>query len=169
MTCPHVLNLIDAGPFAEYPRAHLDAAWEHARRCRTCGPALEAATALTGDLAALARPSAPPGLAAAVLARIAQIEQAGMTPAPAVPESTARSSTRDWSAWAMGLGGLAAWLAIVVSTPLRDVALASPRVNWIAAGVLATPSAIPGALCLTGGLVLYVVGLCARVGGRSRP
>jgi hypothetical protein len=38
MTCAHVLGLIDAAPVADYPRAHLDAAWQHARECATCGP-----------------------------------------------------------------------------------------------------------------------------------
>ena len=47
---------------------------EHARQCATCGPALEAAAALTADLAALPQPAPPPDLAAVVLARIAQIE-----------------------------------------------------------------------------------------------
>ncbi len=31
MTCAHVLGLIDAAPFANYPAGHLDAAWDHAR------------------------------------------------------------------------------------------------------------------------------------------
>ena len=83
MTCTHVLGLIDAGPFADYPRAHLDAAWEHARQCATCGPALQAAAALTADLPALPQPAPPPDLAAAVLARIARIDRANPVPAAA--------------------------------------------------------------------------------------
>ena len=59
MTCAHVLGLIDSSPFGDYPRAHLDAAWRHARQCATCGPALAAATALTADLTALLQPAPP--------------------------------------------------------------------------------------------------------------
>ena len=60
MTCAHVLGLIDAGPFADYPQAHLDAAWQHARQCGTCGPALETAAALSTALAALPQFAATP-------------------------------------------------------------------------------------------------------------
>ena len=121
MTCAHVLGLIDAGPFADYPSAHLEAAWQHARQCATCGPALEAATALTTDLAGLARPAAPPDLTAAVLARIARIERPHPAPVAAeMPETTALSSPRDWSAWATAPGGLAAGLMIALSMASGD-------------------------------------------------
>lgn len=59
MTCSQVLGLIDAGPFADYPPAHVDAAWQHARHCPTCGPALKTATALTAELGALPEPTPP--------------------------------------------------------------------------------------------------------------
>ena len=173
MTCAHVLGLIDAGPFADYPRAHLDAAWQHARQCATCGPALKAAAVLTADLAALSRPAPPPELAAAVLARIARIEQAHADPTvAAMPEATALSGIRDWSAWATTLGGLGAGLAIVLSTPLRETApidIALPRVRGIAAGLVAIPSTTIGTLVLAAGLMLYVAGLFAPIGDRNRP
>ena len=93
MTCAHVLGLIDAAPFANYPAGHLDAAWDHARACATCGPALNAAAALTAGLARLPQPEPPAHLAAAVLARIARLDPpersraatAVHTNAPAVP------------------------------------------------------------------------------------
>lgn len=172
MTCTHVLDLIDAGPFADYPRAHFDAAWQHAHQCATCGPALEAATAITADLAALPQPAPPPDLAGAVLARIAQIDHAHSAPAgAAMPETRARSSTRDWTAaWAAALGGLAAGLAIVLSMPSSDrapIQIASPRVGGMTAGLVARPSTTTEALVLAAGLVLYVVGLFAPLGGRK--
>ena len=170
MTCTHVLGLIDAGPFADYPRAHLDAAWQHARQCATCGPALEAAAALTADLAALPQPAPPPDLTAIVLARIARIEQADPAPAAAaMPEKAL--STRDRSAWASALGGLAAGLAIVLSTAARRRGVDRHRVaqdqrdhRWSGRDVLDDH----GALVLAAGLVLYVAGLFAPLGGRSR-
>src|SRR5262245_63050940 len=82
MTCAHVLGLIDAGPFAEYPPEHFDAAREHARQCPTCGPALAVATSLQSELATLPEPEALPDLANFVMARIAQ-----------VPESDAATAT----------------------------------------------------------------------------
>ena len=98
MTCAHVLGLIDAGPFADYPRAHLEAAWQHARQCASCGASLEAAGAMTSRLAAMAHPAPPPELAAGVMARIARIDE--RVPAE---EQPARGRTAvallDWPAW----------------------------------------------------------------------
>jgi hypothetical protein len=76
MNCDHVLGLIDAGPFADYPRAHLEAAWRHAGECATCGSALEASLVLTKELKVLARPAPPRELAPAVMARIARLDEA---------------------------------------------------------------------------------------------
>ncbi len=170
MTCAHVLNLIDAGPFAGVPRARLDAAWQHARGCPTCGPALEAATALTADLKALPRPAPPPNLAGAVLARIAQIEAVRPVPAaPVTPHTGFASGARDGSAWVTALGGIAAGLAVVVSTPLgAPISTAWPGVRAIAAGALAIPSTVAGALVLAAGLALYVTGLFRPLSGRRR-
>lgn len=142
MTCAHVLGLIDAGPFAGYPRAHLDAAWQHARECGTCGPALATAMALTTDLAALPQPAPPPDLAAAVLARVARIEQLHAT-------SDAREAA-NWSPWATALGTLVAAIAIVVSMQPGD----------------GTP--IPIALIVPASLALYVVGLFAPLREKRR-
>lgn len=171
MTCAHVLGLIDAGPFADYPRAHLDAAWQHARHCATCGPALEAATALTTDLAALPQPAPSPDLAAAALARIARMEQAHPAPVAAATSPTrVPSKTSDWSAWATALGGLAVGLVMVVSIGpgqrLIDVAL--PRVGGMTAGLVAMPSITSETLVLAAGLVLYAAGLFSPLSGRSR-
>lgn len=170
MTCTHVLGLIDAGPFADYPPAHLDTAWQHARQCATCGPALEAVTALTADLAALPEPAPPPHLTATVLARIAQIDQAHSAPAAAAMPETRARSTREWPAWAGALGGLAAGLAIVLSMPPGDwshIPIASPRVGGVTAGLVAMPSTSAEALALAAGLALYAAGLFAPLGGRK--
>ena len=166
MTCAHVLGLIDAGPFAGYPRAHLDAAWRHARQCATCGPALDAATALTTELAALAQPAAPPNLAADVLARIAQIEPVASV-ASGRSETPAPSITRDWPAWATSLGGLTAGLAIVVAPPGGGtlIKITSSSVGGTAVGVGAMPSTVTAALVLAAGLVLYAAGLFGPLGG----
>ena len=143
MTCAHVLGLIDAGPFADYPRAHLDAAWEHARTCATCGPALEAADRLAKDLAALPQPVPPPDLAAAVIARIARIE----AEKPAVHDPA-----HDWSPWITALGALAAGVAIALSTTSGGEV--SIDVRW--------------APVLAAGLGLYAAGLFAPLGGKRQ-
>ena len=82
MTCDHVLGLIDAGAFADYPRSHLDAARGHAHACATCGPALAAAGALSVELRRLSTPALPPTLAAGVLARVAQLDEARRAETP---------------------------------------------------------------------------------------
>jgi hypothetical protein len=172
MTCRHVLGLIDAGPFADYPRAHLDAAWQHARQCPTCGPALEAATALTAGLPALPDLAPPRDLTAAVLARIAEIAPTETARAAAtIPEATLPSVTRDWPAWATALGGISAGLAIVLWTPLGGVApmdIAWLRLPGVTPNLVAIPWTTSAALILAGGLALYVTGLFADVGRNRR-
>ena len=167
MTCRHVLGLIDAGPFADYPRAHLDAAWQHARQCPTCGPAHEAATALTSDLASLPYPAPPRDLTAAVLARIGEIAPAETArAATTIPEATMPSVTRNWPAWATALGGMSAGLAIVLWTPLGGVApmdIAWLRLPGVIPNLAAIPWRTSAALILAGGLALYVTGLFAEV------
>jgi hypothetical protein len=174
MTCSHVLGLIDAGPFADYPDAHLEAAWVHARQCSTCGPALELATTLTTRLGALPQVAPPPDLAKAVLARIAQVEQPHGMPADAVPrELGMASAARTWPAWATAVGGLAAGLAVVLSIPLDRawLDLVSPRVGGAMSGVDVMTDSGAGATVLAAGLVVYVWGLFGGTGGvreRSR-
>ena len=171
MTCRHVLDLIDAGPFADYPRARLDAAWEHAHHCVTCGRALEAAAALTTDLAALPRPAPPPDLAAIVMARIARIEQADPVHGTAMmADRKARSRTRDRSAW-VALVGLAAGMAIVLLTPLGDAPsldFALPMVRGITGALVVVPLTTTGMLALASGLVLYGAALWAPLADRRR-
>lgn len=171
MTCTHVLGLIDAGPFADYPRAHLDAAWRHARECPTCGPALEAASQLTMDLHALAQPAAPPELASVVLARIARTDQDLAAPNAARPEGRAAFGAGEWSIRAAAVGGLAAAVAIVMSMPAGGMSayIAAPVVGGISSGVVAMRSSGSEALMLAASLVLYAAGLFAPLGGRGRP
>jgi hypothetical protein len=171
MTCAHVLGLIDAGPFADYPPAHLAAAWQHARQCGTCGPALKAATGLTSVLTELALPAPPPHLAANVLARIARIESANPLPGAAVGSFATRAPiTRDWSAWATAFGGLAAGLAIVLSMRLGDASahFMWPRFRWITTDLIAMPASSRGTLFLGISLALYVGGLFAPLRDRRR-
>lgn len=165
MTCAHVLGLIDAWPFADYPRAHLDAAWQHARGCATCGPALAAASVLTSDLIALPQITAPPDLAAVVLARIAQIEPAETI---AVTTVTPRPFLApEWPSWATTLGGLAAAFAVVL-TILAD----NPMVSALLAASGSTIQPVPSlptavlAFLLLAGLVLYLTGLFAPFAAR---
>lgn len=159
MTCAHVLGLIDAGPFADYPPEHLEAARAHARECPTCGPALEAATVMTAELRALPGPDAPGDLASIVMARIAQLPE----PGSAVAAATVRRA--DWAPTLTVLGGLVAGLALILTMPTGAEALGdfvTPRLS--AAGALATvPSSGPAALAIGAGLLLYVKGLFGPV------
>jgi hypothetical protein len=149
----------------------MDAAWKHARECATCGPALEAATALTADLAALPQPGPPPELSAAVLARIEQAEQAQPAGLAAAVPATRRSSIlRQWSAQATVVGSLVAGLVIALSIVAGDGArssLTSPRVGGLA-GLVSMPSTIIEGLVLGAGLLLYAAGLFAPLRGRDR-
>jgi len=163
MTCAHVLGLIDAGPFADYTQEHFDAALAHARECPTCGPALEAATAMTAELRTLAGADAPGDLASIVMARIAQVPEPGSDAAAVT--SGAAGRRRDWAPSLTALGGLVAGLALILTMPTGAEVLGSfvtPRFS--AAGALATlPSSGPAVLAIGAGLLLYVVGLFAPV------
>ena len=162
MTCAHVLGLIDAGPFADYPAAHLRAAWQHAQQCATCGPALAAATALTDDLAALPQLTPPPDLRGTVMARIAQLDEATAR-AEAASDARPPSLVQDWPAWATALGTVSASAAIILWMPSDGLvgAYLAPRLG------LMTISATAGTVSLAAGLVLYAVGLFAPVTTRS--
>ena len=156
MTCTHVLGLIDAGPVADYPRAHLEAAWAHARVCATCGPAMAMAAALTAQLQSLVGPVTP-DLSARVMARIeaAECERASM---PAVDERTA--DARGWPAWATALGGLTTtagmmWSMAESAAPIAGV---TPRAGGMLT-LLAMPSTVTAACVIVCGLGLYLTGL----------
>ena len=165
MNCRHVLDLIDTGTFTDESRAQLDAMQQHARQCTTCGPALKTATTLTADLLALPQPIPPPDLAAAVLARIARIDGEGDRLESASRAAEMRLTTRDRPMWA-GLAGVAAGLALVLSTPLTEsttVVSALPAVRGITGNLVAMPSTTAGMLALAAGLALYAVGIFAPV------
>lgn len=165
MTCAHVLGLIDAGPLADCPRAHLDAARHHARGCDTCGPALAAASVLTSDLIALPQVAAPPDLGAVVLARIARMEAGETTAATAAPARSVPAA--DWPSWATALGGLAAGFAVVL-TILADsrILFALLAISGGAIEPFATLPAAMLAVVLLAGLVLYLTGLFAPLAAR---
>lgn len=164
MTCAHVRGLIDAGPFAGYPPAHFDAARRHARACGTCGQAMAAAAALAADLAGLPQPAPPPDLAAAVMARIERMDEAHTTAVASMPGTAPRHAAGDWPAWATTIGGLAVGLAVYWAPPGGATASG----NWMTISLTAMPSTSAWALVLAAGLVLYVAGLFAPLGGSNR-
>ena len=171
MTCAHVLGLIDAGPFADYPAPHLEAAWQHARQCATCGRALRMATALPADLAALEQPVPPTHMTAIILARVAQLDE----PQPAdvgtaVSATRPSSSPHDRSAWAVALGALSVGVVIVVSLLPSEavrINMAAPAVG-MKTGLIAMSSTPRDALGVAAGLMLYAAGLFGPLSGRSR-
>ncbi len=168
MTCAHVLGLIDAGPFADYPSGHLDAAWHHARQCPTCGPALKATGTLTTDLAALPQPAPSSELAATVAARIAQAEAASARASAQTFATRPGFIAGYWSASASAFGALAAGLVIALSMAVGNgagISIAPPRVGGIAA-VIAMPATTAHALVLGAGLLVYVAGLFGPLSAR---
>lgn len=162
MKCAYVLGLIDLDSFADYPRAHIDAAHEHARECATCGAALQLASALTTELAALPQPVPPPELAASVLARIARTESDGVIRGHVRPRTCPRSSTREITAWGTLSGALVAGVALAASVPFGH-----PMSIGMPVGVLPSASPTIWILILTVGLALYVVSMFSAVSGEK--
>jgi len=144
MTCAHVLGLIDAGPFAGYPPEHLDAAFDHARACPTCGPALAVSHAVDVDVAALPQVAAPPDLEKAVMARIARLEDPVAVP----------TTDRAWTAGAVIAGAIAAAVAFAIELSVAWKWLA-PRPDTVLALFVVS-------------LLMYSAGLFAPLAGRRR-
>lgn len=151
MNCPHVLGLIDAGPLADYPQAHLDAARAHARACATCGPALRAAATLAGSLASLRLTAPPPDFTARIMARITAAERSAVVPA-LEHESRVSSVTTALSPWANAAGLAASVVAVVWSM----AAGGGKGIEATGMAISITPAAMP---LFAAGLIVYVVGL----------
>lgn len=156
MNCSQALDVIDAAPFVDVPPARLEAAWQHARECPTCGDARGAADEIAAGLATLPQPAAPSDLATVVMARIARLEPAAERPA------SAPRRLDSWPAWVT----IAGIVAIVATTmpgygPAGVSELFTPFPSW--SGGLALPSGVGGLVALVAGLALYVSGLFAPV------
>jgi hypothetical protein len=169
MTCTRATAIIDAGEFADCPRAEIDAAMRHARQCGACGEALAAAATLAAGLRTLPRPEPPADLPAVVLARIARTDAA--RPAPSAVRSaagTAASGARDWSAWiATALGATLVIAMMTLGDALR-IEPAMPRLRAVAGGLAAMPSTTAGVSALVAVLVLYTAILFLPIRERRR-
>ena len=160
MNCSHVLGLIDAGPYADYPPAHLEAAWRHARGCPTCGPARDLSTAVTRELARM-HVDPPAHLATAIAARIARLE----APHRVIGETNRTRSTPATSGWwpvlSTVVGGAMAGFTFVASSPPKEWTLRRFAMMWAEMGVdpLVQPAPSGAILAMAGGLVLFVIGL----------
>ena len=154
MNCRHVLGLIDAGPFADVPPAHLDRARSHATTCPTCGPALATSRAVTAGLRTLPQPVAPTTIASTVTARLAAVEllDSNTGPAPSVPVRTRTPAWWDLASYAGMVLGIGSAVAYGPSVDFMRV--------WNGIDVNALRST-PGTASLMCGLALYVAGLFA--------
>lgn len=171
MNCCHVLGLIDAGPFTDYPREHLEAAWEHARRCPGCAAALATTRRLAADIATMAPPSPPSYLEAAVMTRIAQLEDGRQLENP--PLRAVERALGDWTSLLTALGAAAAALAFVLPLPSSRallLGLLEPRSVGGLSGLATLPATAGASLAMAAGLTLYALGLVTgqrRRKGRS--
>jgi hypothetical protein len=157
MTCKHVLGLIDAGAFADYSAAHLDAAWSHADTCPTCGPALRTSRAMTEQLGLLALPPAPSNIAPTVMARIARLEPPALHEDAPLTSGQSRPVRVGWNGW-VSAACLTAGVVILAAT---SGANAIGQLTWSSRpgmeDLIAASSVTLVALTL--GLVSYLVGL----------
>ena len=161
MTCAHVLGLIDAGPFADYPATHLEAAWEHARGCGTCGPALRAAVSLTAGLADLPQAEPPAHLATAVMAQIARLDARQTSPAAAPVHQARVPAVSRWHDRAAAFAGVTAGGVVMLTLALAQglaVDMTSSRLGAVS-GLLAgtTTPLLWGTLAAS--LLLYLIAL----------
>jgi hypothetical protein len=157
MTCRHVLGLIDAGPFADYPAAHLDAAWTHAAHCQTCGPALRASRALTDRLRGLAQPPAPSNTATTVMARIARLETPAVSEDAPLPSAESRPVRVGWNGWVSVACLTAGMLVVAATAGARGIGQVTWSLHPGMEDLVAVSSVTTVAVTL--GLVSYLVGL----------
>jgi hypothetical protein len=162
MTCRHVIDLIDAGPFVDYPREHREAASAHARQCAACGPALAAADAVASRLRMIPSPASSRDFTADVLARAGAMEQANRE-LPAAAPVTASVTTR--ALWIPASATALAGAAVAAALASGDVSLL--RVAPLSGGGVDMPTTGAGILQLVTGLALYAVGLLVPL--RSQP
>ena len=155
MNCAHVLGLIDAGPFADYPPAHRDAARRHAIGCPTCGPALLASETIDMGLAAMPQPAAPRDLAAGVMARIARMDERA-TESVSARDVARSASLRSYPAFAAVSAGTALAIGVLSSGGIDLQSFAFARTSM---GLVMMPATIAGAMGLAGSLGLYALGL----------
>jgi hypothetical protein len=157
MTCKHVLGLIDGGTVADYPAAHLDAAWSHADTCPTCGPALRTARAMTVRLRGLAQPPVPSNIAATVMARIARLETPARREDAPLPSGQSRPVRVGWNGW-VSAACLTAGVLIVAATSGTN---AIGQLTWSVRPGMEDLIAVSSVtlVALTLGLVSYLVGL----------
>lgn len=169
MTCAHVLGLVDAGPLAGYPPAHLAAAWKHAETCRECGRAMGVARQLTQRLGEWPTVAPPIDIAAVVMSRIARIDEARAMEPGEMP-LVARGPAANWATLATALGGLTACAALVWPAATGGAALVRVTglgLGGVASGGAAWPASLPEGLLLAASLGLYVAGLFAPVAGEA--
>ena len=164
MNCSHVLGLIDAGPYADYPPAHLDAAWRHARGCPTCGPALELSTVMTRELAGPMPATPPAHLAASVAARIARLDAPHRVSGAAEPARPGPAVAGWWPELSAVVGGVMAGVALIASVPPGGWTMGRFAMlweGWTGVDAFVQPATSGGMLTLAGGVLFFVVGLFA--------
>ena len=161
MTCRHVIDVIDAGPFVDHPGGHMEAARAHAGRCEACGRALQLSEALTAGLEAMPLPGPSRDLTQSVLARIATIDQ--RVPRAEVAQiQTAQSAEPKHRPWLPTLGAIAAAAAIVIVTVTESSSEGSVAPSLgLRMGMLGTSGTLSHVLASALGVTLYVFGLCA--------
>jgi hypothetical protein len=145
MTCAHVLDIIDAGPFAACLPEDITAAVAHARACARCGAAMATSNFCAENLNDLPLVEPPPDLERMVMTRIAHLEE---LPPAAQPVS------RAWPVWAVATGGVAAAVASVIELAgVRKVLPSRPELVLVV---------------LTLSLLIYSAGLFAALPTRIR-
>ena len=168
MTSKHVLTLIEALPLAEYTRQELAVAERHAQDCIECRQALADATWLDSELGRQPEPVPPAGLAAAIVARTARLDEEA-PPASGdqlrVPVAEAGS---DRLSWAATLAGLALGLGVQAYGLLSGASTldsTSSRIGGGTNGLIEMPDPGTSVIVLAAGLLLYLAGFFGPVDG----
>ena len=167
MICKHLLALIDALPLAEYPPSQLEAAERHARDCVRCQSALSAAKALDFELKRQPEPAPPAGMAAAIIARTARLDDDRATASRDASRVAAIKAGSDRPAWAAAIAGLAVGLGAQAYRLLSGEStlnLTSSRIGGGMDHVIEFLYGGPAVVILAAGLLLYLAGLFALLG-----
>lgn len=164
MTPKHVLTMIESLPLGEYTRHQIEVAELHARDCIECRQAMVDAKWLDSELVRQPEPVPPAGLAAAILARTARLDEDPRSVSHAShdqPQVLIAEARRDRLSLAATVAGVAVGLGVEAYALLSGAAtldFASSRIGGGSNAFIEVLDPGPSVIVFATGLLLYLVG-----------
>jgi hypothetical protein len=162
MTCRHVLDVIDAGPFVAHPRHQVQAVQRHVGQCTDCAAARRFSERLTEQIKEMPSPALSRDLTESVMSRIAAAD--GRLK-PAATRQPVRQQERH-SKWVQAAGVAMAAAAVVLVTTSASLSgeWLNPSVAGFRISLFGMPHVGMELSSAALGAMLYAIGLFALPG-----